>query len=87
MDEQRKYVRVECSAMVEISHPSFGVAQLAARDLSDGGVFVSLGIHPAIPIGTVLQTKIKRHTGLINAEPVEMQVIHHNDGGMGLMFV
>ena len=87
MDEQRKYVRVECSAMVEISHPSFGQAEFRARDLSDGGVFVNLGIHPPIPIGTVLQTKIKRHTGVINAEPVEMQVIHHNSGGMGLMFV
>ena len=87
MDEQRRYVRVECSAIVEISHPSFGTAELRAKDLSDGGVFVHLGIHPAIPIGTILKTKIKRHTGVINAEPVDMQVIHHNDDGMGLMFI
>jgi hypothetical protein len=87
MDEQRKYLRVECSATVEISHPSFGLAELRARDLSDGGVFVSLGAHTAIPVGTVLKTKIKRHTGAINAEPIDMIVVHHVSGGMGLMFV
>ncbi|WP_339670856.1 PilZ domain-containing protein [Dasania marina] len=87
MDEQRKYVRAECSATVELNHPSLAYRELKARDLSDGGMFVILGANIAPPIGTVLKVKIKRYTGVINDEPVAMQVVHHNDGGVGLMFV
>lgn len=87
MNDQRKYQRVGSDVMVEISHPSFGLVELKARDLSDGGVFVFSGIHSVPPIGTVVKTRIKRHTGLLNQEPVDMQVIHHQSGGMGLMFI
>ena len=87
MDEQRKYARVECSAQVELNHPSFGIAELKAKDLSDGGVFVFLGQHPLLPLGTVLKIRIKRHTGFINTDPVNMEVVHHQSGGMGLMFI
>ena len=87
MNEQRKYIRTVCSALVEVSHPSFGMIELKARDLSDGGIFVHLSVHTGPPIGTVVKAKIKRHTGVINAEPIDMQVMHHNEGGMGLMFI
>lgn len=87
MDEQRKYVRAECSALVELSHPSFGHCELKAKDLSDGGMFVILGANTAPPVGTVLNVKIKRYTGVINDQPIPMEVVHHNGGGMGLMFV
>lgn len=86
MAEQRKFIRAECSAMVEISHPSIGFIELKAKDLSDGGLFVFLGHHIAPPIGTLLKVKIKRHTGTINIEPIDMEVVHHHSGGMGLMF-
>jgi hypothetical protein len=87
MQEQRKYMRDTSQASVEISHPGFGQITLKARDLSDGGVFVFLGQHIALPIGTTVKTKIKRHSGAINQDPVDMQVVHHHSGGMGLMFV
>lgn len=87
MSEQRKYLRGNSAAQVEISHPSFGIMELKARDLSDGGIFVYVGSHILPPIGTVVKAKIKRHTGAINIEPIDMQVIHHNGGGMGLMFL
>lgn len=87
MQEQRKFVRATSEALVEISHPSVGIMELKAKDLSDGGVFVFLGNHTAIPVGTIVKSRIKRHTGLINQEPVDMQVMHHDAGGMGLMFV
>ena len=87
MQEQRKYMRDSSVALVEVSHPSFGMIDLKARDLSDGGVFVLLGHHIAPPIGTVVKARIKRHSGVINEEPVDMQVVHQNATGIGLMFV
>lgn len=85
--DQRRYMRMASQAMVEMSHPSFGMIELKAKDLSDGGLFVFLGTHIAPPVGTVVKTRIKRHTGIINIDPVDMQVVHHDAGGMGLMFV
>jgi PilZ domain len=87
MDDQRKYMRASSEARVEMSHPSFGIIELKARDLSEGGVFVFLGNHIAPPIGTVVKARIRRHTGLINQQPVDMQVVHHDGVGVGLMFV
>ena len=87
MQEQRRYMRTSGEALVEISHPSLGTIELKARDFSEGGVFVYLGNHIATPVGTVVKARIKRHTGLINVEPVDMQVVHHQGGGMGLKFV
>ncbi|MDG1773219.1 MAG: PilZ domain-containing protein [Oceanicoccus sp.] len=87
MHEQRRYMRDSSRTQIEISHPSFGMIELKARDLSDGGVFVMLGSHIAPPVGTVVKARIKRHTGIINQDPIDMQVVHHQSGGMGLMFV
>ena len=87
MEEQRKYMRSTSAALVEISHPSFAAMELKAKDLSEGGIFVFLGNHMAPPVGTVVKARIKRHTGVINEQPVDMQVVHHNGGGMGLKFV
>ena len=87
MQEQRKFDRHLSEAIVEITHPSLGLVEYRARDLSDGGVFVKLGNNIAIPVGTVVKARIKRHTGLINVEPIDMQIVHQSNGGMGLMFI
>ena len=87
MQEQRRFMRTSSEALVEITHPSIGMMELRARDLSEGGVFVHLGNHIAPPVGTVVKARIKRHTGVINAEPIDMLVIHHQGGGMGLKFL
>lgn len=87
MQEQRKFSRSTNAMMVEISHPSLGVYQLKAKDLSEGGAFVYLGNYPAIPVGTDIKVRIKRHTGMLNIEPVSMRVVRHQGGGMGLMFI
>ncbi len=87
MQEQRQYMRTSSEVLVEISHPSIGVVEMKAKDLSEGGVFVYLGNHIAPPVGTVVKARIKRHTGVINQDPVDMQVVHHQSGGMGLMFI
>lgn len=86
MEEQRRFARVPSSAIVEMQHPVLGMIEVKARDLSDGGIFVMMGQYPAPPIGTTLLVRIKRHTGLINQEPIAMQVVHHQGGGVGLAF-
>lgn len=86
MEEQRRFTRVPSGAIVEMQHPVLGMIEVKARDLSDGGIFVIMGQYPAPPIGTTLLVRIKRHTGLINQEPIAMRVVHHQGGGVGLAF-
>lgn len=87
MQEHRRFDRSHSEAIVELSHPTLGVIEVRARNLSAGGIFVLTGTHPAPPVGTELLVRIKRHTGPINAEPVAMRVVHHQSGGIGLAFV
>ncbi|MDB6060686.1 MAG: hypothetical protein JWM78_789 [Verrucomicrobiaceae bacterium] len=87
MVEQRRFNRVPSSAVVEMQHPVLGLIEVKARDLSDGGIFVSMGSHPAPPMGTEMMIRIKRYTGTINQEPVRMRVVHHQAGGVGLVFI
>lgn len=88
MIEHRQYLRTPSDALVVITHPGFGSVTVKARDLSDGGLSVDMGHHPRPPVGTVVQVLIKRHTGAINALPVNMQVKHVQlNGIVGLAFV
>ena len=87
MVEQRKFERRSSADSCEVMHPSFGCISLKVRDLSDGGAFVFTGNHIAPPVGTVVKVRIKRLTGVINQEPVDMRVVHHQPGGFGLMFI
>ncbi|MGI9296213.1 MAG: PilZ domain-containing protein [Pseudomonadales bacterium] len=85
--ERRRYARRAINATVLLSHPAFGTIKSRALDMSDGGLYVDTGFHIAPPIGTILQVTIKRHTGPINDQPIDMQVAHKRDGGLGLKFV
>ena len=87
MLEHRIHPRTSSEAIVEIHHPSLGVYEVKARDLSEGGVFVLTGIYPKPPVGTELMVRIKRYTGAINQEPVKMRVVHEQRDGVGLAFV
>lgn len=87
MDNRRKYMRTASDVMVEMSHPTIGTLTVRARDLSEGGISVDMGIHVAPPVGTVLKVRIKRHTGSINSEPLSMRVVHVQAGKLvGLSF-
>lgn len=86
-DDKRRYVRTPSSALVEMQHPVLGLIEVKARDLSDGGISVLMGNFPPPPLGLVLMIRIKRYTGVINQEPVPMQVVHHQTGCVGLAFV
>lgn len=87
MVEHRRHARVPSAAVVEMQHPVLGLIEVKARDLSEGGIFVLMGAIPAPPIGTEMMIRIKRYTGPINREPVPMRVVHHQAGGVGLMFM
>ncbi len=87
LEEQRHYVRTPSGALVEMRHPSLGIIEIKARDLSDGGIFALMGNYPPPPVGTTVMVRIKRYTGVINQEPVPMRVVHQQQGGIGLAFV
>ena len=87
MLEHRVHTRTSSEAIVEIHHPSIGVYEVKARDLSEGGVFALTGQYPKPPVGTELMVRIKRYTGVINIEPVKMRVVHEQRDGVGLAFV
>ncbi len=85
--DQRRFERRSSTALCEVTHPSFGTIEFKVKDVSDGGVFLYTGNHIAPPVGTVVKVRLKRHTGLINEEPVDMRVVHQQTAGIGLMFV
>ncbi len=86
--EHRRYMRTSSDAQVLMSHPGFGTINVKARDVSDGGISVTMGIHVSPPVGTVVDVIIKRHTGALNADPIPMEVRHVQPGGIvGLAFI
>ena len=86
--ENRAFMRTTSSALVEMRHASFGSMTVRARDLSDGGISVDMRQHIVPPVGTILDVIIRRHTGVINAEPVKMELRHVQSSGIvGLKFV
>ena len=86
--DNRRYMRTSSDAQVVMSHPGFGSISVKARDVSDGGISVYMGIHVSPPVGTVVDVIIKRHKGALNAEPIRMEVRHIQPGGIvGLSFL
>jgi len=86
VDERRRFQRKPTSIRVEISHPAFGTVIGFARDVSDGGASVLVENQSLPPVGTVVQVKFKKVGGSINAEPVQMRVMHQHRNVVGLMF-
>lgn len=86
--DNRNYLRTASDAHVVMSHPGFGTVTVKARDVSDGGISVMMGIHVSPPVGTVVDVIIKRYKGALNADPVRMEVRHVQPGGIvGLRFL
>lgn len=87
MNERRKYERTPSAIRVQMQHPAIGTFIGFAKDISDGGAQVTIENHPTPPLGTVLKVQFKKLIGPINAEPVEMRVMHAHRNVVGLMFV
>lgn len=85
--ERRKFARQSTSIRVEMTHPSFGTLVGYTRDISDGGAAVQLEADVLPPVGTKIQVVFHKIGGQINEAPVPMQVRHHNNQLLGLMFL
>ncbi len=85
--EARQYERSPFNAFVEVWHPEMGAFEWNARDISEGGIYVRTGNSPKPPVGTILRVRLKRHSGLINIEPLPMRVVHHQSDGIGMVFL
>lgn len=87
MDDRRRFERTPTALRVEMHHPAFGTIVGFAKDISDGGAQVSIENHPTPPVGTIVEVRFKKMVGAINAEPVQMRVMHARKNNIGLMFV
>ena len=84
--ERRRHKRKPLQATVILRHPALGEMKTRAIDMSDGGLFVDTGCQLGPPVGAVVQVMIKRLSGPLNEYPINMQVIHRRDSGLGLKF-
>lgn len=84
--ERRHHKRKPIQATVILRHPALGELKTRAIDMSDGGLFVDTGCQLGPPVGAVVQVMIKRLSGPLNEHPINMQVIHRRDSGLGLKF-
>lgn len=85
MPEKRAHKRKLVNASIHLSHDSFGEIESIARDISNGGVFVIIQPEHEVDIGEQVQMRLLESTDpnvLFN-----MQVVRHDKGGMGLMFI
>ncbi|MBT5292558.1 TonB-dependent receptor [bacterium] len=87
INKNRRYPRVASDAQLELQHPALGVISLKAKNASKGGFFALRGVHIMPPVDTEVRVTIKRHTGTLNTEPVNMRVAHVCDEGIGLEFI
>jgi len=86
MLERRRHERTSSSIRVEMRHPAIGTLIGFTTDISEGGAQVLLENQPLPPVGTQLQVLFHKMVGVINDEPVTMQVIRHFRKGIGLAF-
>lgn len=85
--ERRNFRRMRVNFSVEVYHPLYGVSELKTRDMSDGGIFISVDSSKGLPPeGTIVSVKVK---GLHGAEePVlDMKVVRDTYDGVGLRFL
>ncbi|MCK5880279.1 MAG: hypothetical protein KAG18_00310 [Sinobacterium sp.] len=74
--------------VVIVKNNDYGQITLLGHSLTDSGVIVDFGKHNAPPTGTVMNVVIKRHTGVLNKNPVPMKLIaEHPDGEFELVFL
>jgi len=86
VDERRRFDRKPSSIRVEMTHPAFGLIVGFSRDISDGGASVLVENYPTPPVGTQVDVRFKKVGGVINDEPVNMEVMYQHGNVLGLMF-
>jgi len=84
----RKAPRLPIQLDVEFNHQETGVITLITKDISDSGVFIKLAVEEYPPIGTVAKVKLKNDFEDGEEPPtLEMKVVRHSKGGIGLEFI
>jgi hypothetical protein len=86
--EKRSHPRVQLPLLVELQHPALGKRRCTARDISEGGLFVSVTDHP-ITNGAKLKLTLL-NPNQVDHQPtptVDMQVTRVEEAGLGLRFV
>jgi hypothetical protein len=86
--EQREHPRIQIPLLVEVTHPAIGTVQTTARDISAGGLFVTLS-DAKLKVGGKLKLRLLTvlPTDTQPTPTVEMEVKRVADEGLGVMFV
>lgn len=85
MSDKREHVRTPFVCRIKIGHETLGDLEAKTRDISDGGVFVSLKPEQMPPIGTVVVGQVQ---GLAEEAPqLRMEVVRIESEGVGLRFL
>ena len=86
--EQREHPRIQIPLLVELTHPAIGTVQTTARDISEGGLFVSLA-GAQVRVGGKLKLRLLTvmPTDTQPKPTVDMEVARVTDEGLGLSFI
>lgn len=86
MHELRRHRRLKIPLQVEIRHPAIGTLQVAASDMSDGGIFLVMDECFQLEIGesVIIRTLGLGADGKEVGPPLVMRVVRRNSEGMGL---
>lgn len=88
VEEQRKHPRIQVPLLVEIQHPSLGRQRCVARDISQGGVYVTIEGVDIRSGATVKLTLLNSNSVYKQPTPtVDMEVVRADEHGMGLKFI
>ena len=85
MADKRLYKRKLVNARVKLLHDSFGEVESVTKDISNGGVYVITKPEHEVAIGEQLKMVLLESSD--TKVMFNMEVIRHDKGGMGLMFL
>ena len=87
-NNNRKHIRVGMTVDVELTLPGQPTCDVRTRNISEGGLFLVLENADAMPIGEMVEVKLKHKTE--DGEEPQTQhavIVRHEAGGIGLAFV
>lgn len=88
VEEQRKHPRIQVPLLVEIQHPSLGRQRCVAKDISQGGVYVTIEGVDIRSGANVKLTLLNSNSVYRQPTPtVDMEVVRADEHGMGLKFI
>ena len=84
--EHRYSIRKALALDIELNHLRLGRVQCRTRDVGMGGMFVDMG-SSWLPANSIVKVALKLlDANVMRRFFIEALVVHHHDGGVGLMF-